>query len=630
MPVAPTYPGVYIQEIPSGVRTITGVATSITAFVGRALKGPDNEPITINSYADYERTFGGLWQESAMSYAVSDFYMNGGSQAVIVRLFKAETEDADDREAEAKAEANALLKKILNAISKKTEKVAAYNAAKGIIDKTSTSASSTPGEIAAGAEFLKAISEGQTITVLVDNLNAALTGAETNAAAAIPAATSTSGDTTEHSNSQIGAGGLTFTAATKGSWGNNLRIRIEYADDATREKAAKKLGLEKGDLFNLIVHDTKSGAIETFLNLTDKDHAKRVDRVLENNSTLIRLKTPVTTWKVPVANRDMDDEESPWEGVNSYDVSETEKASDGKVLTNTEFVGSGTSAKKKGLFSLEKADIFNLLCIPPHEVDGNIDTTLISKALVYCEKRRAIFIVDPPSDWNTKKKAKDYISTIEKSKNGAIYFPRLRKPNPLRDNQMENFAPCGAIAGVIARTDSTRGVWKAPAGLEASLKGVPALSVPLTDMENGELNPLGINCMRAKPAAGRIVWGSRTLEGDDRLGSEWKYLPVRRVALYIEESLYRGTQWAVFEGNDEPLWSQIRLNLGSFMHNLYRQGAFQGKMPADAYFVKCDGESTTQADINLGIVNVIVGFAPLKPAEFVIISIQQKAGQLAT
>jgi phage tail sheath protein FI len=195
---------------------------------------------------------------------------------------------------------------------------------------------------------------------------------------------------------------------------------------------------------------------------------------------------------------------------------------------------------------------------------------------------------------------------------------------------MENFAPCGAIAGVIARTDSTRGVWKAPAGLEASLKGVPALSVPLTDMENGELNPLGINCMRAKPAAGRIVWGSRTLEGDDRLGSEWKYLPVRRVALYIEESLYRGTQWAVFEGNDEPLWSQIRLNLGSFMHNLYRQGAFQGKMPADAYFVKCDGESTTQADINLGIVNVIVGFAPLKPAEFVIISIQQKAGQLAT
>jgi phage tail sheath protein FI len=195
---------------------------------------------------------------------------------------------------------------------------------------------------------------------------------------------------------------------------------------------------------------------------------------------------------------------------------------------------------------------------------------------------------------------------------------------------MEDFVPCGAVAGVFARTDASRGVWKAPAGLEATLVGVSQLSVSLTDAENGELNPLAINCLRTMPAVGSVAWGSRTLNGDDRLASEWKYIPVRRLALYIEESLYRGTQWVVFEPNDEPLWAQIRLNLGAFMHNLFRQGAFQGKTPREAYFVKCDKETTTQNDINLGIVNILVGFAPLKPAEFVVIKIQQIAGQIQT
>jgi len=165
--------------------------------------------------------------------------------------------------------------------------------------------------------------------------------------------------------------------------------------------------------------------------------------------------------------------------------------------------------------------------------------------------------------------------------------------------------------------------------MEANLVGVSQLSVPLTDPENGELNPLGINCLRFMPAVGPVVWGSRTLQGDDRLTSEWKYIPVRRLALFIEESLYRGTQWVVFEPNDEPLWSQIRLNIGAFMHNLFRQGAFQGKTPREAYLVKCDSETTTQNDINNGIVNIVVGFAPLKPAEFVIIKIQQLAGQIS-
>ncbi len=222
------------------------------------------------------------------------------------------------------------------------------------------------------------------------------------------------------------------------------------------------------------------------------------------------------------------------------------------------------------------------------------------------------------------------VRLVQNKKNAALFFPRIRKPNPIRENQLEDFVPCGAVAGVFARIDGQRGVWKAPAGLEAGLVGVPALSVHLSDDENGELNPLGMNCLRLRPAAGPVVWGSRTLAGNDLLASEWKYIPVRRVALFIEESLYRGTQWAVFEPNDEPLWAELRLNIGAFMQNLFRQGAFQGRTPREAYFVKCDKETTTQNDINLGVVNVLVGFAPLKPAEFVVIRLQQMAGQIQT
>jgi hypothetical protein len=195
---------------------------------------------------------------------------------------------------------------------------------------------------------------------------------------------------------------------------------------------------------------------------------------------------------------------------------------------------------------------------------------------------------------------------------------------------LRTFAPSGVVAGLYARIDSTRGVWKAPAGTEATLTGVRGVVYNLSDPENGVLNPLGLNCFRIFPIYGPVLWGARTLVGSDAEASQWKYVPVRRLALYIEESLYRGTKWAVFEPNDEPLWAQLRLNIGSFMHDLFRRGAFQGRTPNEAYLVKCDKDTTTQSDIDHGIVNILVGFAPLKPAEFVVIQIQQLAGQLQT
>jgi phage tail sheath protein FI len=221
-------------------------------------------------------------------------------------------------------------------------------------------------------------------------------------------------------------------------------------------------------------------------------------------------------------------------------------------------------------------------------------------------------------------------TALPKTDYGAVYYPWIKVADPLKGGKLRSCAPCGTIAGLYARTDSTRGVWKAPAGTDATLSGVQEVECALTDMENGTLNPLGVNCIRVFPVFGSVAWGARTLRGADQMASEYKYIPVRRLALYIEESLYRGTKWVVFEPNDEPLWSQIRLNIGAFMHSLFRQGAFQGKTPREAYFVKCDKETTTQDDINRGVVNIWVGFAPLKPAEFVIIKIQQIAGQIQT
>jgi phage tail sheath protein FI len=292
----------------------------------------------------------------------------------------------------------------------------------------------------------------------------------------------------------------------------------------------------------------------------------------------------------------------------------------------------GDAGTGTGLYLLAQADLFNLLCIPPDSLGGSLPNALHAIAAKYCVDRRALYIVDPPSTWTGVDKVvpDDLHIGGTDARNAALYFPRVLEANPLHGSQPETFVACGAIAGIMARTDVSRGVWKAPAGIDASLTGVLGLSVPLNDAQNGLLNPLGVNCLRSFPIIGNIVWGARTMRGADMLGDEYKYVPVRRLALYIEESLFRGLKWVVFEPNDEPLWGQIRLNVGAFMHDLFRQGAFQGTSARDAYFVKSDKDTTTQSDINLGIVNVVVGFAPLKPAEFVVLKIQQMAGQIQT
>jgi len=218
---------------------------------------------------------------------------------------------------------------------------------------------------------------------------------------------------------------------------------------------------------------------------------------------------------------------------------------------------------------LDQIDLFNLFCVP-----GLTDKTELAKLLPFCKRRRAMLIVDCEQTAQPGDSVVNGKPTGDGTTNAAFYFPWINAPDPLSENRITDFPPCGFVAGVFARTDAARGVWKAPAGIDAALNGVVGPKVPLTDKQNGVINVKAVNCIRNFPIYGPVVWGARTLDGDDERGSEWKYIPVRRTALYIEESLFRGTKWAVFEPNDEPLWAQLRLNIGAFMHDLFRQGAF--------------------------------------------------------
>ncbi len=575
MPATLSYPGVYIEEVPSGVRTITGVATSITAFLGRAVFGPINTPVTLTNYGDFERAFGGLAVDYPLGYAVRDFFLNGGGQAIVVRLYKNPQTVSDS-----------------------------------------------------------------TATVAVD--------------------------------------GLELKAKSPGKWGQKLRLAI---DVEVSDEVRTKLNLGASDrLFNLTV--SLGGRSEKFINVTNNSQsARRVDRVLASSS-LVTLTWPNTAPTLPLtgaavtayaellaaptdetkqkayadAAKALVDAASSAEAVLAAalavkppvagDVTAARtavaaaeaafKGDNGQALSSgADFEGSKND--KTGLYALDKADLFNLLVIPPDSRGGDTPPDFYQTAITYARSRRAFVLVDSPAAWslNPDTAAADALAGFdalgvsgESARNAALYFPLLKEVDPLRDGQVDNFVPSGAVAGIFARTDASRGVWKAPAGLDASINGIQGLNVVLNDAENGLLNPTGINVLRAFPGSGRVVWGARTLRGADKLADEWKYVPVRRTALFIEESLYRGTQWVVFEPNDDPLWAQIRLNIGAFMHNLFRLGAFQGSTPKDAYFVKCDKETTTQNDINSGVVNIVVGFAPLKPAEFVVIKLQQIAGQI--
>ncbi|MFI1506085.1 phage tail sheath family protein [Streptomyces sp. NPDC020597] len=597
MPVNVTYPGVYIDEVKSAVRTITGVATSVAAFVGYAPRGPADRPVHITGWADYEAAFGGLQVNCPMSYAVYQFYLNGGSEAEIVRVVNTD------------------------------EPTVTLSLARPAGEPVRSSPASSTPAAAGGGEGGEAAPSADDATA--DDKKKGRSGNDAGGGA-------NARGTAAGRSSSASAAVPVLTAASPGRWALNLRARVDY--DTSEGKDTPD---PKRKLFNLTVHDLETRAEERYLNVSVEQGSPRSLEHLLESSRLVRVAPGDPADTVPRPSPDPDPEgkdTNPFTATSSdgtpcsYAPTQPSTGSGTDTALPPEAAYLGKAAEKTGLYQLLKTDIFNILCLPDL---GSLDPpapNLRVQAQRLCVERRAVLLVDPPKSWTT-----DPASVIarlqdvqgdDSDKNAAVYYPRVLAPDPLLPGVVRAFPPCGVMAGVLARTDVQRGVWKAPAGTDASLTGVSDLEVPLTDLEIGRLNPVGVNCLRRLPAAGPVAWGARTLRGADRLADEWKYLPVRRLALFIEESLFRGTQWVVFEPNDEPLWASVRLNVGAFMNSLFRAGAFQGRTPQEAYLVKCDKDTNPQNDIDRGIVNIHVGFAPLKPAEFVIVHIQQLAGQI--
>jgi hypothetical protein len=824
MPVSPTYPGVYVQEVPSGVRTIVGVSTSTTLFIGRTKSGPMDEPTRITTYTDFVRTFGEDNVLSDMARYVKLFYLNGGSDAWIMRIANGDVASAVDLRNEAGTSVLQLTAKNAGKLGDTIRVTVTYA---GDFPETTFNVEifrwetdSAGNKVKAAREEWRNLSMDPSLPTYAPTFltqKSSLVNAASLGAVAATNGFSLSGRPIQDDNNEVGATGfvpvwnaLLGNAASPATPKHSFQISIDgnpfvevtLHDPADSTKppdvtaiAGGSLATRRDNLATLIHDQILAAHAAKGITLTPTNNVQveivdgpagatlsntRLIKVTSMNGKDVRIASsskvaddlagaimwgtvnggfevssqaarrpaatgvtfaptqanlftgatafgslaqtavasiqltevnPTTGALVPVVisttalnsggARMWNDASGATsfrgipeklgllrDAINNYQAANPSKffwraelwgyrlallpqlpdennvipaatlvtapaASNigGNFLRNVRFYSLGPNAlagsQTNGVpgddgtaptmgdydaaYTIvdSKVDLFNLLVLPPERSPAATSLEkLWPNASAFCLKRRAFLIMDPPDTWTNTQKASTGVDALRiglVKDFSAVYFPRLQM---VENGIIRTVGPAGAMAGLYARTDSTRGVWKAPAGTEADIRSVSGIDLKMSDAENGQINPVGVNGVRLFPD-GVVSWGARTMAGSDQMASEYKYVPIRRLALYIEESLYRGLKWVVFEPNDVALWAQIRLNAGAFMQDLFRKGAFQGTKPSEAYFVKVDAETTTQNDRNLGIVNIWVGFAPLKPAEFVILYLQQMAGQLA-
>nr|AAP51114.1 hypothetical protein [uncultured bacterium] len=645
------HPGVYIQEVPSGAYTIGSVGTSVAAFVDFFREGPLNEPVEVFGMADVDRIFGGLDERSEGSYALVQYFLNGGDSAFVVRvasadvshplslagvILKADAEGGADVLDIRAASEGSWGNNLRVDVEHGTRSAGLFNLTVTRYDGPTAKAKPLGSE-----RYLDLTLDSTAPRCAVKVINDQSKLIKVAAGAGVtatsrPAATGTvSGDLAALSIADfngfsgkkisVAIGSLSAVDAQLGTWAAGtitklaqLGPKLEAAIRAAKADSASYTGVTVevvGTRLRLL-----SGKGKGTTTFSPTESITIANAGADTTATALSLVTPAHA------------------NVQQYPLGLT---ADVKALRKTTVGGDGLPpdataiigdpATFTGMQALERVDLFNILSIPRAVADGVPDTqtrAIYSAALALVERKRAFLLIDIPAGKNGVQEIKNWLEEHSefRHKNSAVYFPRVQIPDPLNAPRLRSVASSGTLAGIYARTDRQQGVWKAPAGVEVALDGVVQLDAQLSDAESGVLNPLAINCLRTFAVYGNVAWGARTLVGADQMGSEWKYVNVRRLALMLEASVLRGTTWAVFEPNDEPLWASIRLSVGAYMNSLFLQGAFQGGSPQYAYFVKCDGETTSQNDRNQGIVNIQVGFAPWKPAEFIVIRVQQIAG----
>ena len=642
-----TYPGVYVEEVSSGARPLEVVGTSTAAFVGLAQKGP-TAATRVTSWSEFQRLYGGFIVDGWLPHSVFQFFNNGGRQCYIVRVMPDDVATAD---VTVKNRASTGAPGVtFSAKNHGTWGNYLYLAIEnGTRDpgnefKVSVHWQEDPAVIPGNFRDIPAVEVFDDLsvdpasarfyqTVLASGstlINAAPAGDGTavqhglhrgGESPALPM-----GDHRSFRVNVDGDGFQTVTLPDSVKESTDIAAVAAAVQTAVRALTKKKASTPDAAFTQFtceIEQAANNGPTRLLLKSgTEREQSSvRIEPAPQNDATAklrlgagnggvsedgIALRRPANIDALQIGDAAVRD-----------NVIKVTKGDDGSPIKAAEF--------ENAFSRLDTVIDASLLAVP-----GEGTPAMVDLGMSYCANRplRDMFYIGEMADHDTTAGDaavfRNKLTTLNSY--GAVYFPWVKALDPSgRSSEPMLLPPSGYITGLYARIDAARGVWKAPAGTEASLNGVVGLAAELTDVEHGNLNPIGVNVLRKLPA-GVVAFGARTLSSDP----EWRYIPVRRTAILLRVSIYYGIQWAVFEPNDEALWSQLRLNIGSFMNTLFRQGAFQGSTPAQAFFVKCDSETTTQADIDRGVVNVQVGFAALKPAEFVVVTISQKAGQASS
>ncbi len=632
------HPGVYIEEIPSGAKPIEGVSTAVAALIGYTTEGPIGEATLVHSWDDYKANFGEIHSETdAMGLAAFHFFLNGGKDAYVARLAQ-----------------NAVSATLPAAKMKGRSGGSA--AAINVLDISAASAGEWGNDLRVevtssdGYRFkieVSQVADGETtllesfsnLSMDTSDANYALTvvnGGSRYITVALPAEIEGHPTTYYLKATSVGGdiSGKDWTAADE-KVEENMRLTLNIDN-----RGAKTITLGAGPGGSYDSGTEVADEIEALVLALGDDYAGFTCSYTDGKITLTSgsqsARSSVVVRPGTLATRlSLGVSAGGSETHGTYDVVPKLMASEEALTGGDDGDAPGLDDYEKFFAKLKKVRDVNIVLLPgqymPSDGTGN---TIIDAAYSHCEEMKSrMLLVDPPPGVELTDASAVSGLSLPTSTYTALYYPWVKIANPFYDRDTNpnaattlTIAPSAFAAGIWARTDGTRGVWKAPAGVEATVRGVSALEYTVEDGDQDQLNPEGVNCLRKLPSYGAVVWGTRTLS--TKANPEWRYVPVRRTAIYIESSLFNGIQWAVFEPNDHRLWSSLRANIGAFMDGLFRAGAFQGQKASDAYFVRCGlGDTMTQDDIDRGMVIAIVGFAPLKPAEFVIVRIQQKAGQ---
>ena len=637
----PTYlhPGVYVEEIPSGARPIEGVGTSTAAFVGYTVKGPMAAPTLIFKWDTYDDQFGGLRdtgksaQGDPMGFAVYNFFLNGGTAAYIVRVVRDGTADAAEGFLLNPGDAGQIIQ--FTAVNP-GEWGNALELRFALKADSTTHFTLNVGVLDDDGEF-KELERFTDLTVADDSAVDFIESKVNDASQLVQV------EVKDVSPYLLGVSISQDLSAVADFSGLNSKTMTVTVDGAARPAAFAADDFDSTSTMADVAARIQELVVGSVVaNPAVRDFTCEI----ENNQLILTSGTRLSTSTVVVTG--------PGDGTDvSIDLLMGD-ANDGTERTGQDSLnlllagavdeismdgGTDGSMPDKAAYDavfsdFEKIRDISILCLPGQTWNTAAEQAIIDAAVAHAEKMKSrMVIIDPPAgtEFKTEKSVTDL--GFKPKTYSVVYYPWARVANPFYNAETNPgvpttvlVGPSGFAAGVWAKIDGRRGVWKAPAGVETSLLGVAGLQYLVEDGEQDSLNPLGINCLRRMPGFGPVIWGTRTLA--TRADPEWRYVPVRRTAIMIEQSIFNGIQWAVFEPNNHNLWASLRGNIGSFMDGLFRAGAFQGEKASDAYFVRCGlGDTMTQGDIDRGQVIVIVGFAPLKPAEFVIVRIQQKVAQ---